>query len=244
MISDLLLAKAHAQSSSYENLLSPVLQMSPSLLENERYRELLRRYGSGIREAFGLSNQYTSLTNKISALNSRAEALASQLATFDYTYELQKNFAIHLEGLMGEVDQHLVDRASMIQSTPVLMPTNGWITSFFGPRLNPYTKQLKMHEGIDIGAPFGAPILAPADGIVVFAGVKPGFGKHVQIDHGYGIETMFAHSEKLHVKTGQIIKRGMLLANVGSTGHSTGPHLHYEVRINGVPVDPFYFILE
>ncbi|MDH4467089.1 MAG: M23 family metallopeptidase [Bacteriovoracaceae bacterium] len=252
MISHLFWAKAHAQNaassgSNYsqgDGPLTPVLQMTSSLLENERYRELLRRYGSGIREAFGLSDEYTSVTNKISTLNSRAEGLANQLATFDYTYELQKNFAIHLEGLLGEVDQNLIDRESMILSTPVLMPTNGWITSFFGPRLNPYTSQLKMHEGIDIGAPFGAPIVAPADGVVVFAGIKPGFGKHVQIDHGYGIETMFAHSEKLHVKTGQVVSRGLLLANVGSTGHSTGPHLHYEVRINGVPVDPFYFILE
>jgi len=236
---DSFIGQAHAQSAAdFQN------PLSRPLLDNERFRELLRNYGKGIREVFGLSDEYTSITNKISSLNARAEELANQMATFDYTYEFQKNFALHLEGLINEVDQHLIDRESMILSTPVLMPTNGWITSFFGPRLNPYTGQLKMHEGIDIGAPFGAPIVAPADGVVVFAGIKPGFGKHVQIDHGYGIETMFAHSEKLHVKTGQIVGRGLLLANVGSTGHSTGPHLHYEVRINGVPVDPFYFILE
>jgi murein DD-endopeptidase MepM/ murein hydrolase activator NlpD len=232
------MSSAHAQTQGISDLLS-----KPKL-DNERFRELLRNYGKGIREVFGLSDEYTAVTNKLSALNARAEELANQMATFDYSYEFQKNFALHLEGLVNEVDQHLIDRESMILSTPVLMPTNGWITSFFGPRLNPYTGQLKMHEGIDIGAPFGAPIVAPADGVVVFAGVKPGFGKHVQIDHGYGIETMFAHSEKLHVKTGQVVGRGLLLANVGSTGHSTGPHLHYEVRINGVPVDPFYFILE
>jgi murein DD-endopeptidase MepM/ murein hydrolase activator NlpD len=80
--------------------------------------------------------------------------------------------------------------------------------------------------------------------VVVFSGTKPGFGKHVQIDHGYGIETLFAHSQSLVAKKGQVIKRGTVIAKVGSTGHSTGPHLHYEIRINGVAVDPFYFLLD
>lgn len=166
------------------------------------------------------------------------------MAKFDYQYEKVSNFSMKLEQKMHELDQFLLDRESMLLSTPILIPTNGWITSYFGPRINPYTGRLKMHEGIDVGAPNGASIYAPADGVVVFSGIKPGFGKHVQIDHGYGIETLYAHSERLHVKSGQPIRRGTLLANVGSTGHSTGPHLHYEVRINGVPVDPFYFIIE
>ncbi len=101
-----------------------------------------------------------------------------------------------------------------------------------------------MHEGLDVGAPYGTSVHAPADGIVTFSGEKAGFGKFVQVDHGYGIETIYAHNQSLNVKAGQKVKRGNLLAAVGNTGHSTGPHLHYEVRVNGIAVDPLYFILE
>ena len=101
-----------------------------------------------------------------------------------------------------------------------------------------------MHEGLDVGANYGSPIVAPADGVVTFAGNKAGFGLFVQIDHGYGIETIFAHSQKIIAKNGMRVRRGDLIAEVGSTGASTWPHLHYEVRVNGIAVDPLYFILE
>ena len=101
-----------------------------------------------------------------------------------------------------------------------------------------------MHEGLDVGASYGTPIYAPADGVVTFAGNKAGFGLFVQIDHGYGIETIYAHSQKILTKNGDNVKRGDLLAKIGSTGSSTGPHLHYEVRVNGIAVDPLYFVLE
>jgi murein DD-endopeptidase MepM/ murein hydrolase activator NlpD len=103
---------------------------------------------------------------------------------------------------------------------------------------------MKMHEGLDVGAPSGTAVHAPADGIVTFSGEKAGFGKFVQIDHGYGIETIYAHNSALTVRAGQKVKRGALLSAVGNTGHSTGPHLHYEVRVNGIAVDPLYFILD
>ena len=101
-----------------------------------------------------------------------------------------------------------------------------------------------MHEGLDIGAKPGTKILAPADGIVTFSGKKPGFGYIVQIDHGYGVETIYAHASKLEVKKSQPVKRGMIIARVGNTGLSTGPHVHYEVRVNGTPVDPLYYVLD
>jgi murein DD-endopeptidase MepM/ murein hydrolase activator NlpD len=107
-----------------------------------------------------------------------------------------------------------------------------------------WTGRLKMHEGLDVGAPYGTPVYAPADGIITFSGEKAGFGKFVQVDHGYGIETIYAHNQTLSVRSGQKVKRGALLAAVGNTGHSTGPHLHYEVRVNGIAVDPLYFILD
>jgi murein DD-endopeptidase MepM/ murein hydrolase activator NlpD len=100
-----------------------------------------------------------------------------------------------------------------------------------------------MHEGIDIGAPNGENILAPAHGYVVYSGHKPGFEKFIQLDHGLGIETIFGHASRLLVKTGDKIKRGKIIAQVGNSGLSTGPHLHYEVRVNGMAIDPFYYIL-
>jgi murein DD-endopeptidase MepM/ murein hydrolase activator NlpD len=146
---------------------------------------------------------------------------------------------VHVHNL----DQHLLDKDSILKSTPTILPSNGWITSYFGHRLSPYAGRIKMHEGLDIGAPYGAPIFAPADGIITFSGLKAGFGKFVQIDHGYGIETLYAHSQKLIARKGDKVKRGQLIAKVGSTGYSTGPHLHYEVRVNGIAVDPLYFVL-
>jgi murein DD-endopeptidase MepM/ murein hydrolase activator NlpD len=232
----------HLFPSAYAQELSP-LPETTKIKEDVNYLELKDKYQQLFLKAYGLSDHYD-LTPMLSMLIQRSQELASEMALFDYRYDFLKNEIAVLEIKLNDLDQFLLDRASMLESTPIFMPTNGWITSYFGPRINPYTSRLKMHEGIDIGAPNGAQIRSPADGVVIFAGVKPGFGKHVQIDHGYGIETVYAHSERLFVKTGQKIKRSDLLANVGSTGHSTGPHLHYEVRINGVPVDPFYFILE
>ena len=149
-----------------------------------------------------------------------------------------------LEEQIHKLDQHLLDKESILRSTPTILPTNGWITSYFGHRISPTAGVKKMHEGLDVGANFGTEILAPADGIVTFAGRKAGFGLFVQIDHGYGIETIYAHSQKIITKSGNKVKRGDLIAKVGSTGASTGPHLHYEVRINGTAVDPLYFVLE
>lgn len=263
-IFDLIMNRAHGQQSVSSQLMDPIEGLekdwtppqaeefkkkflSELKLENyaqePEFQDILREHQQAFLNIFGISDNYK-VTRLFSQLVQRSGILSLNMAKFDYQFEKVNYFSLKLEQKLHELDQFLLDRDSMLLSTPILIPTNGWITSYFGPRINPYTGRLKMHEGIDVGAPHGASIYAPADGIVVFAGIKPGFGKHVQIDHGYGIETLYAHSERLHVKSGQQVKRGVLLANVGSTGHSTGPHLHYEVRINGVPVDPFYFIIE
>jgi murein DD-endopeptidase MepM/ murein hydrolase activator NlpD len=169
--------------------------------------------------------------------------LAKLFTEFDYSYNLVKSKTSEVELNLNDIDIHLMDKFSMIKSTPTIMPTPGWITSYYGQRVSPYSGGIKMHEGIDVGAPTGTPIWATADGIVTFAGTKIGFGKYVHINHGYGVETIYAHAHTVTAQTGQKIKRGEMIAKVGSTGYSTGPHLHYEVRVNGVSVDPLYFIL-
>jgi murein DD-endopeptidase MepM/ murein hydrolase activator NlpD len=137
-----------------------------------------------------------------------------------------------------DVRNLLNDQVSLSRATPKGWPTKGWITSYFGKRKSPFTGRRVMHEGLDIAANTGTPVIATADGIVSRAGYNPGYGKMVTIDHGYGYRTIFGHNSKVLVKSGQRIKRGDRIALVGNTGQSTGPHVHYELRMNGVPIDP------
>jgi len=130
----------------------------------------------------------------------------------------------------------------LLQSTPSGTPSEGWISSKFDYRFSPFTGRLVFHEGIDIASPFGSPVRATAKGIVIFSGYKYGYGYLVTIDHGYGFVTRYGHNSKLTVDEGQVVQRGERIALVGSTGHSTGPHVHYEVLINGIPVNPINFM--
>ena len=124
------------------------------------------------------------------------------------------------------------------------MPTTGWLSSqFTSSRFHPILHENRPHEGIDVTAPTGTPIVAPATGIVVTAGNDKGFGLSVEIDHGNGIRTRFAHCSRLAVRTGQRVTRGQLIAAVGMTGLATAPHLHYEIHVNGKPVDPLTYVL-
>lgn len=143
-----------------------------------------------------------------------------------------------------ELWESLSERQSLLAATPSMKPVRGWFTSKFGYRISPFTSRPVMHKGLDIAASPGSPIYAPADGIVSFAGYDPGYGKLVSIDHGYGVVTRFGHTSQIYVELGQKIKRRDIIAAVGTTGRSTGPHLHYEVRVNDVPVDPGNYILD
>lgn len=211
--------------------------------ENDEYLELKNLYDKKIAANFGLTKKYK-ITRKFSDQIKKSFELSNEYASFDFKYRKIKGFTSSLETSIHELDQYLLNKDSVLRSTPTILPANGWITSYFGHRISPTAGVKKMHEGLDVGADYGAPISAPADGVVTFAGNKAGFGLFVQIDHGYGIETIFAHSQKIIIKNGSQVKRGDLIARVGSTGASTGPHLHYEVRVNGIAVDPLYFILD
>lgn len=219
------------------------LKFDTDIEDQPQFKELKALYDKKIAANLGLERSYL-LTKQWSELARRSFALSTDYARFDYKYSQIKEVVEGIEGNIHALDQHLLDKESFLSSTPTVLPAEGWITSYFGQRISPYLGKLKMHEGLDVGAPPGTPITAPADGIVTFSGEKAGFGKFVQLDHGYGIETLYAHNSSLHVRAGQKVKRGILLAAVGNTGHSTGPHLHYEVRVNGIAVDPLYFILE
>jgi murein DD-endopeptidase MepM/ murein hydrolase activator NlpD len=210
--------------------------------EDKSYLETKKLYEEKIAASFGLKSDY-SYTKDWSLLTRQSLSIAPMYAEFDYKYKIVSDFIKELEVHVHELDQHLLNKESFLRSTPTLFPAIGHISSGYGPRMSPYAQRIKMHEGIDIGAPVGTAIFAPADGVVTFSGAKPGFGNFVQIDHGYGVETIFGHASSLTVRKGQKLVRGDRIATVGNTGYSTGPHVHYEVRVNGTPVDPLYYML-
>ena len=151
---------------------------------------------------------------------------------------------LFLEQMLQDQYELLVDQKDFLLATPTRKPSLGYVTSGFGIRKSPYGGRVKMHEGLDIANYPGTPIKAPANGTVIFADSKPGYGKTVIVDHGYGLETWYGHARQLLVSKGQKVRRGDTLAQVGSSGRSTGPHVHYEVRINGTPVNPLSYFLE
>ena len=141
----------------------------------------------------------------------------------------------------------LEDQQNLLASTPAIRPLSGnakfWITSRFGYRKSPFTGRRELHKGLDIASRKGTHIVATADGVVTFAGKKGLLGMTIVIDHGHGMKTRYGHNHKLLKKRGDKVKRWEPIALMGSTGRSTGPHTHYEVHLNGIPVNPAKYIL-
>jgi murein DD-endopeptidase MepM/ murein hydrolase activator NlpD len=156
--------------------------------------------------------------------------------------DLEDTLTVQKEAL-GELEELLETRRSMLASTPTIRPTMGWRSSGFGYRTSPFTGRKEFHQGVDIATRTGTPIVAPADGTVTFVGSKGSLGKTIIIDHGYGMVTRYGHLKKYLVKAGTRVKRGDKIGLVGNTGRSTAPHLHYEVHLNGIPVNPSKYIL-
>ncbi|HVO88453.1 MAG TPA: M23 family metallopeptidase [Casimicrobiaceae bacterium] len=144
---------------------------------------------------------------------------------------------------LGVLEALLVESSANRKFLPTLLPIiDGFFSSNFGNRIDPFTGQQSFHEGIDFPALSGTPIVAAASGKVVFAEWHPQYGKMVEIDHGNGLVSRYAHASQLFVKEGELVVRGQRIATVGSTGRSTGPHLHFEVRLNGIPQNPARFL--
>ena len=166
----------------------------------------------------------------LARVQTRARQLASTLPT------RKVSLLDLLEGLEG--------KSQRLAATPSIWPTDGFVTSGYGNRTSPFTGRQQFHAGLDIAADFGTTVVAPARGRVVFAGTNGPFGRMLEIDHGYGLRTHFAHLAQAFVKQGQTVERGTPIAEVGSSGRSTGPHLHYGVEVNGRTVDPTDYIFE
>lgn len=191
-------------------------------------------------------------------LNARAmmvAAIAHQGAAADQS---KRNGTDNLSGELDRLSREMDDRnksfqglmtaldakRSLLASTPTIWPVKGWLTAGFGQRHSPFTGQRQMHEGVDISNTVGTPVIASADGIVTFTGPLGGFGNVVSIDHGHKISTFYAHLQEHKVSQGQRVRRGDVIGRVGTSGRVTGPHLHYEIQINEVPVDPTKYVID
>jgi len=171
--------------------------------------------------------------------NELAYSLAATLNSISSRIKFQEKSYSDIEGMIK-------NKAKLLASTPAIQPVSNKdltrVASGFGSRIDPVYKTVKFHAGLDFAAPQGTPIYATADGRITTAGnTGNGYGNHVEINHGYGYQTLYGHMVRVKARIGQMVKRGEVIGWVGSTGKSTGPHLHYEVHKNGRPIDPIYF---
>ncbi len=222
--------------------------------ENEQLRQMSATFGSSIQK---LQEQLTGYEDRtrdlavvagIESLDHGGEAgIGGEVPTEDVglaDLPAMETRATQLAGQLDAVESRLEQRQRWISSTPAIAPVRGILTSGFGYRTDPLTHGSGNHQGIDIAAAPGHPVRASADGIVVSADVDGGYGKAVFVAHGYGLTTRYGHLSAINVRPGQRVKRGDVVGRVGNTGRSTGYHLHYEVRVDGDPVNPLGYILD
>lgn len=163
----------------------------------------------------------------------------AELRTAALTGHLEPQFDFHPHPFSTNADTVLAG-----PSAPTLWPVMGRLTSSFGERLDPFNGEGAFHAGLDIAAAYGTPVHAPADGVVAKAGPASGYGREVILDHGGGVTTIYGHLSAFAIVAGQIVKQGQVIGYIGSAGRSTGPHLHYEVRVNNIPVNPHKYLHE
>lgn len=195
---------------------------------------------SGVSKPTSDGNQEHSSAVGPDASRDNLQAIASVKEGLEW---LSKQATVQ-ERLLDELSQAAEQRSSRWAATPSIWPVKGWITSGFGPRISPFTEKPAWHDGLDIGAAPNTPVRAPAQGRVTSIAYDPKLGNMVRVDHGFGVETLYGHLAKALVKEGQRVERGDVIALVGSSGLSTGPHLHYMVKLNGQALDPIKYILE
>ncbi len=215
----------------------------------------------GLLGLTGIARSYARMLMKVSEVSSLyglksdpvlvAAASSDSVEDEQVSSSLDRLYALKTTALSGATTAGLtlgltrnVTTADWIRanSAPNLWPVEGPVTGSFGERIDPFNGEGAFHSGIDIGAIFGQPIIAPAAGTVEFADLMGGYGRAVVIDHGRGITTRFGHLKSFAVFPGQHVQRGDVIGYVGDSGRSTGPHLHYEVRINNVPVNPHKYL--
>lgn len=226
-------------------------------IQAEQIREFIRNVRS-LKERFAsfrtdIKGIYKTIGGKFDALYDQQDVNEIQEYLWETTNGIYPNEVTELKKIESELElykrniqelsAYLKNVKNTIINIPSIKPTFGWITSHFGYRRDPLTAGLSFHYGLDIANLPGTPVMAAAQGRVVEAGWKGGYGLVVRIRHKYGFETVYAHLRQILVYEGQKVERGQIIGRIGSTGRATGSHLHFEVRIGGVRVDPLPFIL-
>jgi hypothetical protein len=206
------------------------------MAQEDQLRQIfdLAQVPEGVRE-LGVGGMEFPAVGDIPEYQKQIMATEMNLAHLDRMVELETD-------TWTDAEHSILDHRDKLQHTPTLMPADGWISRGFGFKIDPFTGQRAFHSGVDVACNLGTPILAPADGKVEYAGWKEGLGIMVKIDHGHGYATIFGHMTKNLARTGDRVNRGDLIGEVGSTGHSTGPHVHYEVWKDGQAQNPLLYI--
>jgi len=223
-----------------EDLTSRYTRLEQVAKERDVQVASLGSLASEVSSLYGLKSDTTLVTA------SQDQVADAQLSSsMDQLYAL-KNSAVTGAAMTG-ISLGLTRNATTADwlkanSAPNLWPVEGQITGSFGERTDPFNGEGAFHTGVDIGAAMGQPVVAPADGVITFADFMGGYGRAVMVDHGHGISTRYGHLSSYIVVAGQHVRRGDTLGYVGLSGRSTGPHLHYEVRINDTPVNPYKYL--
>lgn len=248
----LTLASAYFIWSHFNTPLNPV-EITRLQKENDELRQVNQTFEASIQKLQDQLTSYEDRTRDL-AIAAGVESLGDGIeagigggapdeASFMDLPNIQARAAL-LDGALDTVEDRLEQRMRWISSTPAITPVRGILTSGFGYRADPMTHGRGNHQGIDIAAAYGLPVHASGDGLVLEAGEQGGLGKAVFIAHGYGLTTRYGHMSAITVRPGQRIKRGDVIGKVGNTGRSTGPHLHYEVRVDGEPLNPIGYMLD
>jgi murein DD-endopeptidase MepM/ murein hydrolase activator NlpD len=240
----------------YFTSLSQTHELSKLRYENKELQTANEQFSKSVESLRGQLRTVEDRTRKlaiyagISSLDDGAQGGVGGLRPADlgnnpYRDDVDKMaFRSHrIESDLSVLEQKLVAQSQLLASTPSIAPVRGILTDGFGGRSDPFTGERGTHNAVDISSAAGQAVRAPADGIVVKAEWANGYGNVIYLSHGYGYSTRYGHLSAYAVKPGQHVKRGDIIAYVGSTGRSTGPHLHYEVRLNNNPVNPLEYIL-
>src|SRR5690349_9928264 len=243
--------------SSYTRMLLKVSQFNQLRTEKDQLKNNYSRLEQVAKERDMQVASLGSIAGEVSALYglksepTQVTATTEQVQAAQVTSSLDQLHALRTSAMTGATMVGLTmgltrnaTTADWIKanSAPNLWPVEGQVTGSFGERIDPFNGEGAFHSGVDIASSYGQPVVAPADGIVVFADFMGGYGRAILLDHGHGITTRYGHLSNFAVTAGQHIQRGDTIGYVGLSGRSTGPHLHYEVRINDTPVNPHKYL--
>ncbi len=248
-------SEAKRTSSKYQNLLQERKEIDTQIHRLEAVMKRIDRHSRSmnnvVMSAVSTERESTRTTQK------RLAKIQSSLASIS-KYRNDQESSVNLVSRLKSVSSNtqklegalrgfvtvMKHSEDVFRTIPSITPASGWVSSFYGERHSPFSGKTIIHKGIDIGSDVGQEVIAPAEGIVEKVGHSPSFGKYVVIKHAHNIKTRYGHNSVLSVRKGQKVRRGQKIAEIGSTGRSTGPHLHYEIWVNNKAVDPSDYLLD